>query len=305
LHSKVPLPRPPLLKAISVANVAALISLGKTPLPSSSSLPPHPTYNLPDTIRCAGSQQQSLRGRAFEAVEFLSLPTLVILQYVSLRRTRELHPQLTSPKSMDGLKKFSAFCVELGKVAAALAAVVAFLAALIGIFFLFLPGKLPWTSFRIDISETEVEHNVSLADFSNRTYAKLAGNPPYKPGSTGDVIIYAMESEGFQRKIIDIRWSIYDESGQRVPEDNLNDQPGWPLPQIIFDRRPIQGVGGSGVDKTSGDIFVPLPKRDGTYFVNIEAWDKDAGIRLVSKNTEKFEVKNGESSPVEGWACNQ
>jgi hypothetical protein len=200
---------------------------------------------------------------------------------------------------MDRIKKVSAFCVELGKVAGALAAVVAFLAALVGIFFLFLPGKFPWTSFRVDISRTAIENNVSLADFSNRTYAKLIGNPPYKPGTIGDVVRYTMESEGFQKKTIHIIWSMYDESGQRVPEDDLQDRPGWPLPKIVFDRRPIQGIGESGADKLSGDIFVPLPKKDGIYFVNIEAWDKEAGVRLASRNTKKFEVKNGASSPVE------
>ena len=206
---------------------------------------------------------------------------------------------------MDVLKKVSAFCVELGKVAGALAAVVAFLVALVGIFFLFLPGKLPWTSFRVDISRTAIENNVSLADFSKRTYAKLVGNPPYKPGITGDVVRYTMKSEGFQKKTIDIVWSMYDDSGQRVPEEDLQDQPGWPLPKIVFDRRPIQGIGQSGADKLSGDIFVPLPKKDGIYFVNIEAWDREAGIRLVSRNTNKFEVRNGESSYVEDTTGSQ
>jgi hypothetical protein len=206
---------------------------------------------------------------------------------------------------MDGLKKVSAFCVELGKVAGALAAIVAFLVALVGIFFLFLPGKLPWTSFRVDISRTALENNVSLADFSNRAYAKLEGHPPYKPETTGNVVRYTMESEGFQKKTIDIVWSMYDESGQRVPENALQDQPGWPLPKIVFDRRPIQGIAESGADKISGDIFVPLPKKDGIYFVNIEAWDKEAGIRLVSRNTKKFEVRKDQSSPVEGTTRSQ
>jgi hypothetical protein len=66
-------------------------------------------------------------------------------------------------------------------------------------------------------------------------------------------------------------------------------------------------------DKTSTEIFVPLPEQgrtggDKTYFVRVEVWDSQADtttkatvegvrLRMDSEDTEKFVVNNGESRP--------
>jgi hypothetical protein len=197
------------------------------------------------------------------------------------------------------LKSAGSLLTEIGKASGAIAALLGVSSVVVGLLFLFLPGALPWTSYRVAVSEMEVEHNASLEEFSKRPYAKWTWEAPYEPQSSGNVLTYTLESEGFQRKSVDIVWSMYEEPGQRIQEAELNDQEGWPLPKINFDSRPIPGIGGTGADRVNGEIFVPLPDRDGTFFVKIDFWDTDAGIRYSSKSSEKFDVERGESSPSE------
>jgi hypothetical protein len=202
------------------------------------------------------------------------------------------------------------------------------IATIAGLVFLLNPNLLPWTTFRADISEARVvEHNVTLEDFKKRDY--LAENPdlvvtgeppagghpnttiegssnqesqsakfeyafPEEPGATGipalskppafgDVIGYKLEIEGFQSKQIKIEWSMYDETGQSLPNPALNEQEGYPIGAWKAERR---------LDTAHGDIFVPLPDKDGTYFVVIEAWTHQ-GVRLDSEKSHEFEVVEG------------
>jgi len=197
------------------------------------------------------------------------------------------------------VKSASSLLTELGKASGAIAALLGVFSVGVGLLFLFLPGSLPWTSYRVDVKELEVEHNVSLDEYSKRPYPQWTWEPPYEPQSSGNVLFYTVESEGFQSKRLDIIWSMYEEPGQRVPEAELNNQEGWPVSQIDFDSRPIPGISGTGADRVNGEIFIPLPDRDGTFFVKIEVWEAESGIRYSSKSSEKFDVKQGVSSPSE------
>ncbi len=197
------------------------------------------------------------------------------------------------------LKSASSLLTEIGKASGAIAALLGGSSIVVGLLFQFLPGAFLWTSYRVAVSEMEVEHNVSLPEFSKRPYAQWTYEAPYEPQSSGNVLTYTVESEGFQRKSLDIIWSMYEEPGQRIQEAELNGQEGWPLPKIDFDSRPIPGIGGTGADRVNGEIFIPLPNRDGTFLVKIEFWDTDAAIRYSSKSSEKFDVERGVSSPSE------
>jgi hypothetical protein len=85
-----------------------------------------------------------------------------------------------------------------------------------------------------------------------------------------------------------LRWSVFKETGQRVPDPELNDQPGWPIAWFKSTHR---------VSVRHGDVFVPLPARDGTYYAEIEAW-YETGARLDSIDTSEFMVTNGKSKKV-------
>lgn len=182
--------------------------------------------------------------------------------------------------------------VDFGKVAGAFAAA-------IGLVFLLAPNLIPWTSLRADISETSIEHNATVEGFMNRAYLNperpddaplsvIERPPTYEPETVGNVISYKLEMEGFARKTVRVYWSVYEESGQRIAEDGLHDQIGWPSNLFEAKRR---------IDVVSGDAFVPLPNADGTYFVKIGVWDGE-GKRLDIVDTEKFEVAGGRSKPV-------
>lgn len=192
-------------------------------------------------------------------------------------------PQITAIKN---------FIVEVGKVAGAFAAAV-------GLVFLVFPNLIPWTSLRADISETSIEHNATVEGIMNRAYLNperpedaplsvIERPPSYGPDTVGNVISYKLEMEGFARKTVRVYWSVQEESGQRIAEEGLHDQIGWPSNLFKAEHR---------VDVVSGDAFVPVPDADGTYFVRIGVWDGE-GKRLDIVDTEMFEVERGRSKPV-------
>jgi hypothetical protein len=189
---------------------------------------------------------------------------------------------------------------NIGKVAGTIAAVISVPAAIVAFVFTLFPNLIPWTSLRVDISETSIEHNATVEDFSQRAY--LDPERPeegaelvivevprsFKPQTIGNVVSYRLEMEGLARRTVRVYWSVYEETGQRVPNDNLNDQLGWPSNNFEAKRR---------INVVSGDAFVPLPETDGTYFVKVGVWDGE-GKRLDIVDSPKFEVVDGRSKEV-------
>jgi hypothetical protein len=193
-------------------------------------------------------------------------------------------------------KQIKDFIVEASKV---VGAVVGAIAAAIGLVFLLMPNLIPWTSLRGDVSETSIEHNTTVKDFMNRAYLNperpedasltvIEKPPSYKPQTMGNVISYKLEMEGFAQKTVRVYWSVYQASGQRIADETLTDQIGWPSNLFEARRR---------VDVVSGDAFVPLPKTDGIYFVKVGVWDGE-GKRLDTVDSEEFEVVGGRSKEV-------
>jgi hypothetical protein len=64
--------------------------------------------------------------------------------------------------------------IEWGKVAAAVGAMIALASGIAGLIFLAKPNWAPWTTFRADLSETGMEHNVRVEKFEQRGYANGA-----------------------------------------------------------------------------------------------------------------------------------
>jgi hypothetical protein len=190
--------------------------------------------------------------------------------------------------------------MDIGKVATTIAAIIGVPAALVGFWFLVSPNSAPWTSLRVDISETSIEHNATVEDFSQRAYLNperpeeaahltvIETPPSYEPEMIGNVVSYRLEMEGFARRTVRVYWSVYEETGQRVDDDDLNDQLGWPSNNFEAKRR---------INVVSGDAFVPLPEADGIYFVEIGVWDGE-GVRMDIVDSPKFEVVDGRSREV-------
>jgi hypothetical protein len=114
--------------------------------------------------------------------------------------------------------------------------------------------------------------------------------PPssFEPQTLGNVVSYRLETEGFAQRTVRVYWSLHEESGQRISDETLNDQFGWPSNNFQANRR---------VNVVSGDAFVPLPKADGTYFVKLGVWD-GLGVRMDIIDSPKFEVVQGLSKEV-------
>jgi hypothetical protein len=185
-------------------------------------------------------------------------------------------------------------------VAGAITALIGVPAAFFAFLYLLSPNFAPWTSLRVDISETSIEHNATVEDFSQRAYLNperpeeaahltvIETPPSYEPEMIGNVVSYRLEMEGFARRTVRVYWSVYEETGQRVDDDDLNDQLGWPSNNFEAKRR---------INVVSGDAFVPLPEADGIYFVEIGVWDGE-GVRMDIVDSPKFEVVDGRSKEV-------
>jgi hypothetical protein len=188
---------------------------------------------------------------------------------------------------------------QIGKIAVVIAAIIAVPTGIFTLVTLFFPNLAPWTSLRVDVSETSIEHNAVVKDFSQRAYLsperaqenadlEVSEEPPSEPETVGNVVSYRLEMEGLARRTVRVFWSVYEESGQRVKNVDLNDQFGWPSNDFEANRR---------INVVSGDAFVPLPKHDGIYFVEIGVWDGE-GVRMDVIDSPKFEVVNGRSKEV-------
>ena len=190
----------------------------------------------------------------------------------------------------------STSAADIGKIVGVITAIIGVPTAIVTLVFTFLPNLAPWTSLRVDISETSIEHNAVIEDFSQRAYLspgrtqesedlEVSEKLPYEPDQVGNVISYRLEMEGLARRTVRVFWSVYTENGQRVQDDDLNDQFGWPSNEFEANRR---------INVVSGDTFVPLPRTDGVYFVEIGVWDGE-GVRMDVVDSPKFEVV-GDSS---------
>jgi hypothetical protein len=171
---------------------------------------------------------------------------------------------------------------DIGKTVGVITAIIGVPTAIVTLVFTLAPNIAPWTSLRVDVSETSIEHNADMKDFSQRAYLsperaqetadlEVSEKPPYKPEQVGNVVSYRLEMEGLVRRTVRVFWSVYEDNGQRVKDDDLNDQYGWPSNEFEANRR---------VNVVSGDAFVPLPKKDGIYFVEIGVWDGE-GVTLL------------------------
>ena len=89
-------------------------------------------------------------------------------------------------------------------------------------------------------------------------------------------VSFDLQLEGFKGRRSYVRWSLYDaRADRRVPRD-------W-----LINRRVLSMRGKANSDRASKEFWVPLPRRQGPFFVRVSAYD-DQGTRLTYEDTKAF-----------------
>jgi len=92
----------------------------------------------------------------------------------------------------------------------------------------------------------------------------------------GVTVSFDLQLEGFKGRRSYVRWSLYDaRADRRVPRD-------W-----LINRRVLSMRGKANSDRASKEFWVPLPRRQGPFFVRVSAYD-DQGTRLTYEDTKAF-----------------
>jgi hypothetical protein len=108
---------------------------------------------------------------------------------------------------------------DFGKAVGVITAIIGVPTAIVTLVFTLAPNIAPWTSLRVDVSETSIEHNAVRKDFSQRAYLspgsraqetadlEVSEKPPYKPEQVGNIVSYRLEMEGLVRRTVRVFWS--------------------------------------------------------------------------------------------------
>jgi hypothetical protein len=149
----------------------------------------------------------------------------------------------------------------LGKIVA----IVTALGTLVGVVFLLLPNlkpEPPPTHLSATINNVSVEHNVTYEQYLKRLRHPTLGYDYRVLNLVGDIINFSVEIEGFKLQKCPMRWSVHDaQTKALVPEPELVDQLASVLtPEAVYDR-------------AVSYIWVPLPAREGTFFVRLTIYD--------------------------------
>jgi hypothetical protein len=136
----------------------------------------------------------------------------------------------------------------------------------------------PPARINAELSRVEVRKNMPLEDF-----LREMGEPTDRYSSArlqqlGNVVVVRASIQGFEGDTLPVRWSLYDaETETRLPAAQYNQ-----TNKLRFRPR--------GPDQTgSGRLWVPLPGKDGSYFVRVTLED-ERGRMLDERDTERFDV---------------
>ena len=111
---------------------------------------------------------------------------------------------------------------DIGKAVGVITAIIGVPTAIVTLVFTLAPNIAPWTSLRVDVSETSIEHNAVMKDFSQRAYLsperaqenadlEVSEKPPYDPEQVGNIISYRLEMEGLAERTVRVFWSVYED----------------------------------------------------------------------------------------------
>jgi len=137
------------------------------------------------------------------------------------------------------------------------------------------PSKPQFLKIVTGDSKASPEAMQEVLQGSRLSVATATGSQP-KLAPLGVVVNFTVEVEGYKGKRTPLRWSLFDAGTRaRMPQE-------W-----LRDREAIKFVPEASVDRASSEVWVPLPRERGRYYVRLELFD-DKGGRLDFADSERF-----------------
>jgi hypothetical protein len=97
---------------------------------------------------------------------------------------------------------------------------------------------------------------------------------------TGFVVYVSTQLEGFKRRNVQLRWSLYDaQRARRLPS--------------LSDRRAAGLRLEAPTDRTVQEVFVPDPLGDGPYLVRLQLYDSDGALLAIADSDPIRREANG------------
>lgn len=154
----------------------------------------------------------------------------------------------------------------------------------------------PGVNYRADIEVMAVDRQVTLGEHLRRTsvppvtYARrLAAYRRAEPGNPSDEEVrgnlsisgasayVSLTIEGFKRRSVTLRWSMYDaRRRRRVTEEGYSNVP-------VADVR-----GEAPTDRTVVEVWTEAPLDDRSYFLRLALYDKENGTMLDVADSKPF-----------------
>jgi hypothetical protein len=196
-----------------------------------------------------------------------------------------------APAKYGGLRRLSSRGVT------AVTALVALVASAVALAFDLWPGLKPdpRENFRADVGVFSVDRGVTLDDYLRRTtfsradyrqarakHLSAAGVPEGDPSTrglltlAGEVVYVASTLQGFKRRSVTLRWSLYDaRTRTRLNGPSFS---GVSAAQVEVE---------APTDRTLQEIWLPPPPGRGPYFVRVALYD-DRDVLLAVADSEPF-----------------
>ncbi|HKC64850.1 MAG TPA: hypothetical protein VKB86_14505 [Pyrinomonadaceae bacterium] len=171
---------------------------------------------------------------------------------------------------------------KLGAIAVAITAIL----TLVFLVFPWLKPESPPKDYGAEIKVVSVEPGVSFdQELSQLDVSRLGGSGKYKEKygqSTGVVVRFECTIKGQKDAKYPLQWTVFDATTKtRVEEADLHSQLGWPTSAITQKGTQAQ---------SAGDVWIPYPKRAGTFFVKLELIDPDSRQPLAYADSMAFNV---------------
>lgn len=161
-------------------------------------------------------------------------------------------------------------------LAAEIGGVVSTLATVIGLVFVFAPNlkpEPPPLRKEAVFREIEVERNVSRAQYLQRIDRGLGSYAPRQLRESGVLVRFNVVMTGHEGDDLPLRWALYDErTGSQIHRDMATTL----TPE-------------AETDEASWQVWTPLPKRRGPYYVLLQLFEEDGIVPIDHARSTAFE----------------
>jgi hypothetical protein len=156
------------------------------------------------------------------------------------------------------------------------------IASVLGVLFLLFPNLRPEGNpeeLSAEISDLKTEHSILLEQYLKRSGLSTSDYTVRELQTTGIIIYFTVVAHGFRERTLSSQWSIFDAKTQRqIAEEGFSNRPG---PEFTPEARR---------DRAGSDIWVPIPPREGTFYIRLELRD-DQKVRLAYKDSDMIAVR--------------